>query len=113
MFKEREDEPGAFRKVPHSELVEHGPAALDGTMFQKVTKHTEDMDLVPDAYVAFAGYAGHHDEHDMCTRSLYKRALEQDDPVRHLHRIFISTDSSLRAGWILSCQTRRLHGEDK
>ncbi len=45
------------------------------------------MDGVPDAYVLLAGFGARHQKElaakgAVCERSLYKRALTQDDPVR-------------------------------
>ena len=80
-----------YRKVKYDELAEHGPAFLAGTKFDKIHQKLEGSAILPDNYVKLAGNSAYHQDKDrdtqnnlLCTRSLYKRALEQDDPVRHL-----------------------------
>ena len=50
---------------------------------------TDGTDGIPDAYLLLAGFGARHLKEvaakgSVCARSLYKRALEQDDPVCHL-----------------------------
>ena len=75
------------RQPTHQELIELGPAVLEGSRYKDLISKTEGTDAIPDAYPLLAGFGAKHlkdvkEGRVVCARSLYKRALTQDDPVR-------------------------------
>ena len=78
---------------------------LKGTPYEQTRDRTDGMDAVLDAYVLLAGFGARHQKEvaakgTVCARSLYKRALKQDDPVRHL--LYTSDLHSLICSYRLS-----------
>ena len=70
--------------MTYGELVADGPARLASSEWKERINETKNTHTIPDAMMALAGYGAHAREQANCRRSLYKRALEQADPVRYL-----------------------------
>ena len=81
----------------HADIIKDNGGRLEGTTFSKVRDSVPNMEHNADSYAILGS---------LCARSLYKRALTQEDPVR-----ILCNGSKYVAYWciykgrILSCQT--------
>ena len=85
LFVKDDANPGKERYVKHAEILQHGPAAMTGpNLFTLVRDRATGMENNPDSYSFLSSLAVKHHMEGLCTRALYKRALSENDPVRHL-----------------------------